>query len=228
MAIPQPYSALLDDSTTALLFLTDRIPVIVFLAKVMPEVEHLYCVNYPNYLQEFPLVTARPETWPEWSWDEKKRIFEPTAKDLLTDRLRLCNALAVKKSLVLVEVIRTLTMARYPAWNGTPMQDVIYITKKMQAQRFKDMGYPEGNDLDFPYVLQYADFASLSMREAADEILLKAGFADDLMLRSEFFRLKYFGQIADANTVEDVDRLILDFRRDIYKALEVERAVYPL
>jgi hypothetical protein len=228
MAIAPPYSALLDATTSALLFLSTRIPVIVFLTKAMSEADHEYCVNYPNYLQEFPQTAIEPVRWPEWTWNGDTRLFEPTPKELITERLTLFAALAGKKAQALVEVIRTLTMARYPVWEGMPMQDVIYVTKKLQAQRYKDAGYPEGANLDYSYVLQWADFAGLSMKAAADEILLKASFADDQLLKSELFRLKYYGRIRDVNTVEEVDRLVLDFRREFYKSAEVHREVYPL
>jgi len=228
MAIAQPYSALLDASTSALLFLSTRIPVIVFLAKVMSEGDHEYCVNYPNYLEDFPHAKLPPVAWPMWTWNGPKRVFEATPPELNTERLRLYAALAAKKAQALVEVTRTLTMARYPVWDGMPMQEVIYVTKKMQAQRFKDRGYPEGMELEFSYVVQYADFAGLSMKAAADEILLKASFTDALLLKSELFRLKYCGLIRDANTVEQLDSLIMDFRRDFHKSIEVHHDVYPL
>jgi len=228
MAGPLPYSALLDASTSALIFLSQRIPVIVFLTKAMSEADHVYTVNYPNYLQEFPIAKLPPDAWPLWTWESDRRTFVPTQVDLITDRLRLFSQLAVKKATALVEVTRALTMARYPAWEGVPMQDVVYVAKRTQAQRFKDKGYPEGAELDFPYVLQYADFSGLTMKAAADEILLKATFADDLLLKSEFFRLKYFERIKMVTDLEAADRIIPDFRRDFFKALEVERAVYPL
>ncbi|PWT76946.1 MAG: hypothetical protein C5B60_03455 [Chloroflexi bacterium] len=227
-APPLPFSALIDASTSALLFLTQRIPVIVFLARTMSEADHMYAVNFPNYVADFPVAKLAPEVWPEWTWEEGPRVFVPTPRELITDRLRQYALLAVKKSQALVEVTRALTMARYPVLEGVPMQEVIYVAKKMQAQRYKDAGYPQNDDLEYPYVLQYADFSGLTMRAAADEILLKASLTDDLLLKSEFFRLKYFERIKKATLPEEAERIIFDFRREFYKTLEIDYAVYPL
>jgi hypothetical protein len=227
MPVPPPVSALIDVSTLALLFLSPSVPAVVFLASAMGESEHAYCVNYPHYLQDFPTAKLPPKAWPEWTWDKRKRLFVPTPDDLLTDRLRQYALLAATKAQAWVEVVRALTMARYPLVQGLPMQDVVYISKKTQAQRYKDAGYPE-DDLEYPYVIQYADFSGLTMRAAADEILLKSSFADDLLLKSEFFRLKYFERITKVNHPEEAERIIFDFRRDFYKLLEVDYAVYPL
>jgi hypothetical protein len=227
MPTPAPVSALVDVTTEALLFLTPQTPVVVFLSKTMPEVEHLYCVNYPNYLQKFELAELPPERWPEWSWESTKRAFEPTVKDLLTERLLLCSKLIIKKAQAAVEVMRLTSMARYPVLNGVLMQEVVYAAKKTQAQRYKDAGYPD-DELDYPYVIQYADFAGLTMRAAADEILLKASFADDLLQKTEWLRMKYFNRIKDVRDVEEAGRIVMEFRYEFFKTFEIDDAIYPL
>jgi hypothetical protein len=107
------------------------------------------------------------------------------------------------------------------------MQEAVYITKKTQAQRYKDAGY-QGDDLEYPYVMQYADFAGLSMRVAADEILLKATFDDEVLLKTEFFRLKYFELIKNMNDPGQADRITLDFRRECLKLSPVSYAFRSL
>jgi len=222
------FSALIDSPTQAVLFLTTQIPFIVFLAKTMGETEHAPAVQFPNYLSEFPIAKAPVATYPEWTWDRLTRMFSPTSPECLTDTLRRRAMLVVKKVQALNEIITGIMIARYPVWSGVPMQEVVYIAKKTQAQRFKDCGYPDGTELEFPYVLQYADVSGLTMRQAADEILLQASFDDDLLLKSEYFRLKYFERIKNVNDVGEVDRVIFDFRQDFIRGMLVDYAVRPL
>jgi hypothetical protein len=211
-----PFSALVDASTSALLSLSTQPNIISFLARSQPlEAEEWHGVNWPNYRSNFILANEAHKAYPNWTWHETARLFSPTAKELLTDELKRRAALAVRKCSALQEIIYELSVARYPLWRGLIMQETIYQTKKTQAQRFKDLGYPEIDILLYPYVLQYADFAGLTLRAAADEILFKAKLDDDGLLKSELLRLKYFNLVRDAE--DGLDTILKDFRWDMYR-----------
>ncbi len=212
--LPTPFSALIDASTSVLLTLSLRIPIIAFLAKTMTEVERIDNVNYPNYLTKFPLEHADPYTYPEWTWNPKLRQFVPTPKGVLTDRLHWYSALAIKKSHALFEIIHSITTARSAVWSGLIMQENIYMAKRIQAQRYKDKKYPK-DELSYPYVLQYAELSGLTMRDAADEILFKAKLDDNVLSHTEYMRMKYFNMVKDAQDMDEVEVLIHDFRRKV-------------
>jgi hypothetical protein len=173
-------------------------------------------VNWPNYRRQFPLINKNPRIYPEWTWDWETRLFSPTPKELLTAELRQRSALAVKKCRALWEISYELSVARYPVWSGLLMQETVYIAKKTQAQRYKDLGCPETDAVSYPYVLQYADFSGLTMRAAADEILFKARLDEDLLSKSEFLRLKYFNLVKDAMTTSEIDPILKRFRTETY------------
>jgi hypothetical protein len=225
--LPEPYSALLDTSTFALLTLTQRIPIISFLAQTPIEGEHFYAVNYPNYLKKFEIADANYSSFPGWTWNLKERLFIPTPKHLLTDRLRKASLLAVKKSHVLFEIMRTLSWSRNPVLSGIPMQETVYITKKIQAQRYKDSNYPNEPfhfpyvAQNFPYVVQYSELSGLTMQQAADEILLKASFDDELLLKSEYFRLKYYDQLRKVTEIALIDPILINFREEFYRNIMI-------
>src|SRR5215467_15639623 len=177
-----PYSALLDASTSAVLALSPRVNIISFLAKNMPETEQEYHVEYPNYVQKFELATVHPKVYPEWTWNGQTRQFLPLAKDFITKELRQRSSLAMLKGVALSEVTTWINSARNPVASGLSMQETVYLKKQMQAQSFKDAGYPERHLLQYPYLLQYVEYSGLTPRAATDEILFKAKLADDLLL----------------------------------------------
>jgi hypothetical protein len=141
----------------------------------------------------------------------------PIAEGLLTEELQQRSEMAVRKCSALFEIVYEISVARYPIWRGLILQEQVYVSKKLQARRFKDMGYPELDLLLYPYVLQYADFSGLTPREAADEILFKARLDDDFLLKTEGLRLKYFKLVADAAEAETLASIRGEFRQEIYR-----------
>lgn len=211
------YSALFDGSTTALLALSIYPNIISFLAKSSSlEAEQAHAVNWPNYRQNFTLVEQDPKTFPTWAWDIETRRFSLTPKHLVTAELRRRSDLAMKKAGALAEVSYELSVARYPVYRGVLLQEVVYAAKKEQAQRYNDLGHQEADLLQYPYVMQYAEFAGLTPQAAADEILFKAKLDDDVLLTTELMRLKYFNAI-EAAPMERLDLILKQFRLEIYK-----------
>jgi hypothetical protein len=209
-----PFSALVDASTSALLCLSAQPNIISFLARSPPlQAEEWHSVNLPNYQQNFTIANDAA-AYPRWAWDRKTRLFSPMER--VSDDLKRRSELAIKKCAALGEMIYELSVARYPIWRGIIMQETIYQAKKTQAQRYKDLGYPE-NMLQFPYVLQYADFAALTTQAAADEILFKAKLDDDCLLKSELIRLRYFNLVSEAEETSELDTILRDFRVDMYR-----------
>ena len=179
--------------------------------------EHAYSVNFPNYVQRFEIADGPVEEFPEWAWNSKDRLFMRTPERLLTESLRQRSLLAVKKSYVLHEIINIISSIRVSGCSSIAMQESVYAAKKMQAQRYRDADYPDDDLLEYPYVLQYADLVGFSMRAAADEILFKARLSEDVLLKTEFFRLKYFELLKNTMEVALIDPILIAFHRDFYK-----------
>jgi hypothetical protein len=178
-----------------------------------PDTDHAVSVNYPNYMRNIDEIVNSPPRWPEHMWNKQDRLFEPTPAALLTNELRQRSLLAHKKGYVLSEIVRGISDARAQVMTGVVLQETVYLTKKSEAQRYKDAGYP----LLVPtYVRQYADLSGLTPREAADEILFKAHLSDEYLLQSEFFRLKYFNLVKRVTEVALVDQILLEFWREFY------------
>ncbi len=214
--MPLPfYSALIDTSTAVLLCVRKEAPITAFLAKAITEAEQIFNVNFPYYMERFPLATANPYTYPGLMWDMNIRKFLPTPEKVLTDELRYRSALAVKKANVLHEFIQTIIFGRHNVWSGLPMQESIYMAKRLQAQRYKDKRCPK-DDFNYPYIRQFAELSGLTMRAAADEILFKAQLDDYVLAKSELIRMKYFRLLKDAKDIDGVEQVIARFRKGMY------------
>ncbi len=213
MPVPS-FAALIDAPTGALLTLSLHVPIIAFLAKSETDVHPLWGVNFPNYARSFPLAWADPATFPSSTWVGPKRLFEPTPLSLISDRVRAASATAVKKSYALYEMMTRISMARHLLSTGIILQETVYLTKRAQALRYQTDGYPEGDLLRYPYVLQAAEVMGVTPRVAADEILFKAQLDDEILAKTEAVRLKYFSALKTAK-LNEIDELITNFRSEI-------------
>src|SRR5262249_19070696 len=148
------YSALVDAPTLAVLVLSQHVPMVSFLGRTMPETEHYYLVNFPNYTRQFDLARADPRALPGWKWDARDRRFLPLQKELLTERLQKASLLALKKGAAFHEMIISINAARNPTISGLNIQETVYLNKKTEAQRYMDdMLKPNKKDeLKYPYV----------------------------------------------------------------------------
>ena len=209
------YAALIDTPTGALLMLSADRPVIAFLVKNIPDTYASWGVNYPHYLNEaFPPSGMGPETYPQFTWAPRRRRFEPTAPEVLTDRVLHTAALATKKAYAVYEINLSLSNARNLVWCGVLMQETVNLTKRAQAERYKADGYPDSDLLRYPYVLQYAGAIGVPMKDAALEIIFQAQLDDEVLARSEALRLKYMAKLKLAR-LDNLDALITEFRSEI-------------
>ena len=217
------YNALIDQSTKILLVVSARTSALTYVHKCTPDTVYAPSVNYPNYIktslfrrQPFFLADLSPEDYPLWTWDREQRVFAETQQDLLTDVIRAKSKLAVSKFIAITRMLTSLNRARDKLRTGLQFQESIYLTKKTQAQAFKDSRYDENVIMEYPYVLQYADFANISLKEAADDILFKAKLDDQYLANTELLRLRYFNKVRDATEPEQLSAILEEFQRDSY------------
>jgi hypothetical protein len=198
-----------------LLVCSSNVPAIVFLAETTMNTFHVLNAGFPNYPNGIA-VDPVSGSLAHLSWNGKDRVLRTTRVDMLTDALHARSRLALQKTHAITHMMLSLAAARVKIATGIPLQETVYMTKKLQAQRFKDSGYNEDNILAYPYVLQYADVAQIPLAAAADEILLKARLDDDVLSKTEMIRLAYFDRVRRATTPEDIPNILKEFDRESY------------
>lgn len=214
------YHALVDYPSNAILTMSTHLASIVFLSKCTPNAYYVAYVNSPNYTESFLslffLSSINPEDLPKWTWDSKNRKFIKTKAHTLSDQFLAKSRLTESKRVEIEKIINILNNARSAVATGVLFQEQIYLTKKMQAEEFRDSGYDESFVMKYPYVMQYADYANISLRQAADDILLKAKFDDALLAKTELLRLKYFSTIKNATEADQLPDIFEEFMRNYH------------
>ncbi len=210
------YSGLFDYKTKILLTISGYPAVIAFLAEGALDASAIHAIDYPNYKETFFLASIPPEQYVQWKWDARERIFKKTEPALITDNLRERSQLAVGKAYAIGSIMSGLARARYQFSKGIILQETVYLTKKLQAQAFRDSGYDEDRLIEYPYVVQYADMAGISLRQAADDIIFKAKLADDGLAKTEFLRLKYFDLVRKTKGAGELDAIVKQFLLDCF------------
>lgn len=206
---------LTDVATDAVLALSQHLGSIAFLHQSTPDTSFILWAGRPNYPHTFPLASVAPEDYPLWSYT-RDRMIVPTRPDVLTDRIKSLSRLAVAKENAVSGMVRDINAARLRRSGGLLFQEQIYLKKQLEAERFMASDYDESTMLDYPYILQYADFAGITPRAAADEIVLKAKMNDDEMAKTEFLRLKFFQKLKNVTTPDEIPGVLEEFRRELY------------
>jgi hypothetical protein len=189
----------------------------VFLNECMLDTRHAAAVRYPNYTKSFFLASLDPEAYPKWRWNRQSREFVETRPDVVTDDLIARSRLAVTKVRIISQIIFHINVARYDVRTGVDFQETVYLTKAMQARRLKAANYSEELIVECPYVVQYADFADISLEQAVEDILLKAKIGEQLLARSELLRLVYFNKVKSAAAPDQVNGIFDEFMRECYR-----------
>lgn len=209
------YSALVDDGTRAVLAVSENTAALAYLSEVFLDTHHFLNVTWPNHMYDLPFPVHAPSL-AGWSWSLNSRKFEPTRPDVLTPEIDARSRLAIKKLHAVAHIMRMLSIARSRLTPGILLQETVYLTKKIQAHAFRDGGYDERAIFQYPYVLQHADFAELSYKEAADDIILRAKLDDDFLAKSELLRLTYFAQLKSLTDPADIAPLLEAFTREAF------------
>ncbi len=214
------YGLLLDSQTNRILAVGANYPALIFVKNCTPDTHCSLFIDgskyRKNFFGDFFLTSEKPEDYPVWVWDTKKRVFRKTDPDSIGEFLRNNARLASRKLSVIGRIMGILSSVRYEVSTGVMLQESVYFSKRIQAKEFRDSGYDEELVVNYPYVFQYADFLGVTFRQAADEILLKAKFDDDLLAKTELLRLTYFDKVKKADTIEQLGVILNDFIRVCY------------
>lgn len=217
---------ILVDASGVVLACSGSLTVINYLRECASDSSIVFSANTPNYQGWFShrffqhSVASNERCW-QWSWNRKQRRLEPTPEQKRTAQVVKMSRLMGHKENLISRIMTQLDNIPRRALAGLQFQSIIYFAKKLQAQAFRDSGYDEQKALASPYVLQYANHAGISPRQAADDILLKAKFTDDILMKTEMLRLKYFGKVRKAATVGELDAIHQEFVRDFFVNAQV-------
>ncbi len=212
------YSAILDATSFNLLALTPFVSAAQVVHEGTLNSLHATGISYPNYMRGLPFDKFDVPKYVEWAWDYKTRTFNPIDPSKVRAELRDRSLLAMAKIPAARRIMLDLNAIRHNARTGLDFQETVYMTKKMQALDFKRAGYPEDSIIDYPYVLQYADYAKLSLRQAADDIIFKSKLSDEILAQTELLRLKYFNRLKAATSMEEIPEIIEQFTKDCFHA----------
>lgn len=216
-----PVHLLIDVGTGAVLTATPFVSITNFLTSCVRDTNQATANDHPYYSTSDFAVSIAPNEYPQWTWSHKSRSFSRIRSDILTEELRARARLACAKRDAIGRIIYNINRTRQQALSGIILQSEIYFDKKMQAQTFKSLDYDESRLMQFPYVLQYADFKHISPRQATDEIILKAKMSDEHLSKTELLRMRYFEKIATAASPDDMPGIIADFIKDCYVNAQV-------
>jgi hypothetical protein len=213
---PEMKSVLLDASTNILLA-AGTSPFAIEIVNTFTD--DTQCAHYVAVPQPWPLSFRHHDRYVRWTWEYPSRTFSRTKSGLINEALRVRSALASAKVDALSTVMLRLNQVRYKVGTGLSFQETVYLTKRSQAVEFRKSGYDESRLRDFPYVLQYADFAGSSYKQAADDIVLKAQITEDTLAKTELLRLKYFNKIREAKSSDELVELLRSLHLDCYGIL---------
>lgn len=208
------FSALIDYRTNIVLTVSNWDPGITLLTECIPDSMRLYNATHPNYRDSFFLAALKPHEYPRWTWDFGTRSFKESPKHLITPSVEKNAALATAKLSAFITIAFGLNKIRSGFATGLLFQETIYLAKKLQAQSFRDNGYKDETILEYPYVLQYADNAHISFRQAADDIIFKAKLGDELLSKTEFLRIMYYDKIKYAKDQDEITAIVKKFTGD--------------
>jgi len=206
-------SAVVDHPTGVLLAAGVSSSASEFVCKCMSDT---LCAHYVQIPSPGWFESRGSDRYIRWTWNYKHRIFSRTRPESMTDSLRSRSNLAQAKVDAMTSIVSNLGQIRHKVGIGVLLQETVYAVKRAQAREFKDSGYDETRIGEFPYVVQYADFVKTNMRQAADDILLKAKMGDDSLLKTELLRLRYFNKMRDTQDAGEVAQILRKFYTDCY------------
>jgi|GEM_PF-2396002 len=199
------YCVLVDSSNDTLIYAGTFPSIIVLLSEIT--MDSVYAVEMSS--PDIPMILqGAPRTYPEWSCDRKKKIFFRTNPSIITEDMRDRAELVTKKGIAFYRAIYLTNRLREKLYNGLRYQETIYAAKQRQAQMLVDSHFDPKYEQRAPFVVQYADVSGMTVKDAAEDILLHAQLFNEHLEKTERFRLSLFRMIKSAKTPLEVDRIM--------------------
>ena len=192
--------------TNALLAVGTLSPIITALTEMIPDISYVYEVQslLPQHAESASVTLM---------WEPSSRMFVPMHPHVITEDLFVKAALTRAKLDALNKMTLAINMERGKLATPVTYGQFVYRAKQEQAKAFRERNYDAARLQEYTYVAQYASFANISPRQAADDILFKAQLDDEVLLRTELTRLTFFDRLRRANDLQAVGVVMKDFAR---------------
>ncbi len=218
--------ALIDNRTDSVLCINTNSEAMIFLRECIPDTYCVFFVNRPYKkilsLRNFFRANEKQEHFPDWQWHGRGKVFlKKTHSGDVDMDLIMRSRIACAKERTISRIMRMLSIARLDVVAGVILQDKIYLEKQRQAEAFRNSEYDERYILNYPYVLQYADIVGITLKQSADNILLRAKLDDAVLMKTESVRLVYFDRVKQAKSDEDLQIILEDFARINFINLQI-------
>jgi hypothetical protein len=210
-------SILIDSATKVLLAISENPHTIVFASESMLDTIPVHAVENPTYLQGDFLKEMQEGLLPAWTWTRNGRQFIKTPQHVRTGAALQKSLVAMAKVQTIGRVMEHISRIRYRVMRGVDYQDVVHLIKLQQAEAFRATGYDEKRLIEFPYVVHYADLKEITLKQAADDIIIKAKLDADYLMNTESIRMKYFNIIKKEENVDVLSTIVSDFLRECYR-----------
>lgn len=121
--------------------------------------------------------------------------------------------LIIEKAAMLDYLNFRINVHRRSVWNGLYSQDSIYNFKQQEAEQFLNSN-KTSDDINFPFLREYADSKSIDLKTAAKEILIQVKIYKTRLNNTENMRLKYKNLIKNCTDITKLDFILNQFLRE--------------
>ena len=137
-----------------------------------------------------------------WNWSYKPSLIQHNLVKADNIAVKDRSTLLQNKLWAYYEVLNIINYARVRISPVVNQQDLVYLEKERQARLVKN-----GITEDCQMVRDFADFASCTLNQAAEQILFKAELARDAYSNTERLRMHYLRDLRNCKTLDEIKQL---------------------
>ena len=138
-------------------------------------------------------------------------VFEQDEDNFTLDELYNFH-LIIEKAAILDYLNFRINVHRRSVWNGLYLQESIYNFKQQEAEQF--LNNEIDDDINFPFLREYADSKNTDLKTAAKEILIQVKIYKTRLNNTENMRLKYKNLVKDCKDITKLDLILNQFLRE--------------
>jgi hypothetical protein len=95
-------------------------------------------------------------------------------------------------------------------------QEVIYISKYLEAKEIIDNDINEDKTLKYPYVSGYANIKEISLKESAKQVLLQHEIENGYLAETENLRIVFTDKLRKEKDIKNLKSILNDFNSHLY------------
>jgi len=121
--------------------------------------------------------------------------------------------LIVEKAALLDYLNFRINVHRRSVWNGLFLQESIYSFKQQEAEQITNSN-ENIDEINFPFLREYAESKNIDLKTAAKEVLLQTKIYKTRLNNTENMRLKYKNLIKNENDIKKIYLILNQFLRE--------------